>query len=134
MPPSTSKKNKLPLGIDIVEVKKAKSFYAAHGHNLASLFFPDEVRRIRRSKAPHETLALFFAAKEAVFKAMGREWMGREGFKKIHIFPGKSRTFGIRLESDFKDRFSLRLRGVFLKNRHYRVALVNVDEKKRALL
>jgi len=65
--------NGLPsnLGIDLVEIKKAKSFYDRHKENLGSFFTAREVLEIKQSKKPHVQMALCLAAKEALFKARG---------------------------------------------------------------
>ena len=69
-------------------------------------------------------MAVLLAAKEAVFKAMGKDWMGTEGFRKIHIIPAGGQSFCFRLKGDFS---KLRLRrlnlyGSFKKNRDYVIA------------
>ena len=58
-----------PLGVDLVEIKKAKSFYDRHKENLGSYFTKREILEIRRSKKPHVQMALALAVKEAMFKA-----------------------------------------------------------------
>ena len=77
------KPSRLSLGVDLVEIKKAKKFYQTHRHHLVSFFSKTEVSSIRRSKKPYERLALLLAAKEAVFKSLDLPWMGPGGFRKI---------------------------------------------------
>ena len=73
------------LGIDLVEIKKADSFYKKNKSNLASFLRKDERDALRESSRPHETLAEILAAKEAVFKSGDGRWMGPRGFKKIPV-------------------------------------------------
>ncbi len=49
------------LGVDLVELKRAKAFYLAHRDRLPAF--------IRESKRPVEALAFHLAKHEAVFKA-----------------------------------------------------------------
>lgn len=71
------------LGVDLVEIRKAKSFYRLHQKNLNSFFSAAEIRKIRASKKPHEELALLLAGKEAVFKAKDKQSMGFAGFASV---------------------------------------------------
>ena len=49
------------LGVDLVELKRAKAFYLAHRDRLPAF--------IRKSRKPVEALAFYLAKKEAMFKA-----------------------------------------------------------------
>ena len=49
------------LGVDIIELKKARAFYVAHRDRLP--------KYIRESARPVEELAFYLAKKEAAFKA-----------------------------------------------------------------
>lgn len=102
--------NGLPssLGVDLVEIKKAKSFYERHKENLSSFFTAREILEIKESKKPHVELALCLAAKEAVFKARGavktrvgmlrfrRSRLGRKTFQLSFI---KKKDYVIALAS-----------------------------------
>ena len=52
------------LGVDLIELRRAKAFYLAHRGRLPVF--------IRKSKRPVETLAFYLAKKEAAFKASGK--------------------------------------------------------------
>jgi phosphopantetheine--protein transferase-like protein len=93
----------LPLGVDIVEWKKAGAFYRAHRERLSDLLHPGELAYVETSSRPSRAFALVFSAKEAVFKALGAPWMGRTGFRDVELFPEKG--------------FTLRLRGRLKKDR-----------------
>lgn len=62
-----------PLGVDILEWKKARSFYKTHSARLAEWLSEDERRFVEKKQKPHEAFAMIFAAREAVFKALGEE-------------------------------------------------------------
>lgn len=73
------------LGVDLVEYKKAKTFYAEHKNRLGGYFDPSEMSFIQKSRRPYESLALLLAAKEAVFKSSRLSWMGPRGFRRIRV-------------------------------------------------
>ena len=52
-----------PIGVDLVELQKAKAFYETHKGHLRAFFTAGEIRKIRQSQKPHEKLALYLAAK-----------------------------------------------------------------------
>jgi phosphopantetheine--protein transferase-like protein len=90
----------LSLGIDLVEFKKAKTFYGSHQTNLRTFFTRGEINQIRRNKNPHKKLAVILAAKEAVFKAISPDgkWLG---FTDITILAGPQRDVRFRLGRRF---------------------------------
>ena len=62
-------------GIDIVEIERFRKILAGTGERFLARVFTQEEQRFclaRRDPAPH--LAARFAAKEAVFKALGTGW------------------------------------------------------------
>ena len=73
------------LGIDAVELKKARRFYRDHASRLKNFFSANEISFISKKKSKPEALALILAAKEAVFKAIGDAWMGPAGFQNIEV-------------------------------------------------
>jgi phosphopantetheine--protein transferase-like protein len=75
------------LGVDLIELKKAKSFYRACKKRLSSFFSDTEIGYIRRSKKPHESFAILLAAKEAAFKALSQPGVGIAAFRNIEILP-----------------------------------------------
>ena len=112
-----------PLGVDILERKKAGAFYRRHHGKLGELFSRGEMDFLKGSKDPQEAFAVIFAAKEAVFKALGVSWMGISGFKKIQIFPKKD--FTVRLKRRFIKHplGRIHLRVSFQKNTHHVIAI-----------
>ena len=64
------------VGIDILKTERVSRVYAKYGdHFLRRLLMPEELELFRRQKRPERFLAMRFAAKEAVVKAMGRVFM-----------------------------------------------------------
>lgn len=74
-----------PLGVDILEREKARSFYRLHKDRLSQILLPSELAYLKKVKNKTDKLAEILAAKEAVFKALGGSWMGLSGFKKIRL-------------------------------------------------
>jgi holo-[acyl-carrier protein] synthase len=60
------------IGIDVLQLERIQRVYAKHGeHFVERLLLPDEERQFRRTARPARFLAMRFAGKEAVVKAMG---------------------------------------------------------------
>lgn len=87
-----------PIGVDLVEIKKAKLFFERHRANLRSLFSKREIRYIKTNKKPYEKLALLLAAREAVFKALLKKARtpSLSAFYDIRIIPNKSLSCVVR--------------------------------------
>ena len=92
-----------PIGVDILEWKKASGFYWQHRARLAVLLHPGELAFVKKARQPTQAFAQVFSAKEAVFKAIGASWLGVSGFKNIEILPKKS--FSFRLKGALKKNF-----------------------------
>ena len=109
------------LGVDLVEIKKAESFYRRHAGKLDSFFNSKEISFMKRRSC--ERLAMLLAAKEAVFKWTGLPWMGPANFKNVRILPGK-RKMSFRLTGALavKDPAARSAQLSFFKNKHYVIA------------
>ena len=60
------------VGIDVLQARRMKDSYARFGsHLLDRLLLPEERLQFERTKRPDRFLAMHFAAKEAIVKAMG---------------------------------------------------------------
>jgi len=60
------------LGTDVVQVSRIEAAWQKHGETFARrILMPEEMERFRRSKNPVRFLAMAFAAKEAIVKALG---------------------------------------------------------------
>ncbi len=80
----------LGTGIDIIEIARIKKAVERWGDNfLAHVFNPEEIEYSRRHKNPYQHYAVRFAAKEAVFKAVGDLNMGWKDLTITHDSDGK---------------------------------------------
>ena len=60
------------IGTDVVQLARVEEVYARHGeHFVQRLLLPEEEAAFRRYKRPVRFLAMRFAAKEAIVKALG---------------------------------------------------------------
>ncbi|HET6232437.1 MAG TPA: holo-ACP synthase [Longimicrobiaceae bacterium] len=67
------------IGADLASISRVAAMMERRGERaLARLFTPAEARRCHASRHPPESFAARFAAKEALFKALGTGW-GRGG-------------------------------------------------------
>ena len=72
------------IGTDIVENIRIKEALDAHGDHFAEkILTGSEMLEFKKSKKPVSSLAKYFAAKEAVVKAMGTGF--KEGITHYHI-------------------------------------------------
>ena len=79
------------VGIDLVSIPRMRKFVQTHGKKAAELLDSSSSSRSLSVKR----LARLFAAKEAVFKALGRSWMGIEGFRDIQVQGSTARSFSV---------------------------------------
>lgn len=74
------------IGIDLVSVPRVRKILKHHrAKTLKRLLTPSERKHFSRKSLSPAAFAKLFAAKEAFFKAVGRSWMGLEGFGAIEI-------------------------------------------------
>jgi len=60
------------IGVDVLEAKRMQASYARFGaHLLERLLLPQERAQFERTRRPERFLAMRFAAKEAIVKALG---------------------------------------------------------------
>lgn len=60
------------IGIDVLEARRIQEAYARYGERFAErLLMPEERIQLARTRRPERFLAMRFAAKEAIVKAMG---------------------------------------------------------------
>lgn len=60
------------IGVDVVEVARITAAYARHGEQFARrILMPEELAAYARTRRPERFLAMRFAGKEAVAKALG---------------------------------------------------------------
>jgi holo-[acyl-carrier protein] synthase len=79
------------IGIDLVEVGRMEALIGRHPERaLGRLFTPAEAAYCRGSRRPAESFAARFAAKEAVFKALGTGWGGGAAWQEIEVSKGSA--------------------------------------------
>lgn len=61
------------LGVDIIEVKRIRNLARKNKRFLSRIFTPGEINYCRKKINPWQHLAVRFAAKEAVWKALGKQ-------------------------------------------------------------
>lgn len=71
-----------------------QKFVKLHGKKAAALLDPS-YKSNSNKKISAKRLARYFAAKEAVFKALGRSWMGMEGFRAIKVKGSPGQGFSV---------------------------------------
>lgn len=77
-------------GIDIIEISRIKKAIERWGDDfLKHIFNPQEIEYSNRQKNPYQHYAVRFAAKEAVFKAVGDRRMGWKDVTITHDSDGK---------------------------------------------
>ena len=109
-----------PLGVDILEWKKAGAFFRSHEGKLGEILSPHEIAFIRSSPDHPRAFAMIFSAKEAAFKALGAPFLGLSGFRDIRVSPKKD--FSVRFSGPFKKKSAKDLRVSFKKTRHHVIA------------
>jgi holo-[acyl-carrier protein] synthase len=92
-------------GIDLVEISRIVSAVEKHGDRfLKRLFSPEELDYCLGKAAQNQHLAGRFAAKEAVFKALGTGWAEGVSWLGVEILPGKAGAPQIKLSGPAKER------------------------------
>jgi holo-[acyl-carrier protein] synthase len=88
----------LGIGTDLVEIARVQQLVERWGERaLRRLFTSAEVERCGKSRAPAESLAARFAAKEAFFKAIGTGWGRGVEWKEIEVISTASGAPELRL-------------------------------------
>jgi len=75
----------LRVGIDLVEVKKIRETLEQREALQESVFTSDELSYASQQKNPYNSLAALFAAKEAVFKALGTGLSGEMDWREVEV-------------------------------------------------
>ncbi len=119
----------LGIGTDIIEIERVKSAIDRWGDNfLKHVFNPKEIEYARKQKFPAQHFAARFAAKEAVFKAVGND--PTIGWKDILILNNK---FGAPECTFKKNGFKHKILISISHTKNYAVACAIItSEKKRS--
>ena len=91
------------IGTDLVEVARIKAFAQKPGA-LERIFSPEEIAYCLSRKNKYEHLAVRFAAKEAVFKALPFDGIA---FKKITVVNLESGRPQVRVQDKRADRLTI---------------------------
>jgi holo-[acyl-carrier protein] synthase len=76
----------LGLGVDLVEVARFERECSRHGSGfLQEILLPSELESCWRDRRPHAALSARFAAKEALFKALGTGRSGRLSWLDLEV-------------------------------------------------
>jgi holo-[acyl-carrier protein] synthase len=73
------------LGCDLLDVARVEQRLREDSGLAASLFTPLEIRYCESQHRPAQHYAARFAAKEALFKALGTGWQGGLSWREIEI-------------------------------------------------
>ena len=110
-------------GIDIIEIDRIKSSITKFGDNFVKHIFTDvEIAYVKKYKNPYQHYAVRFAAKEAIYKALGNS---KIFWKDIVIYNDKDgRPFCriLKLKTKYKIHISLS------HSRHYAAASAIIEK------
>jgi len=88
----------LGTGLDLVEVARIADLAERHGERFLKRVFTDaELEYCLPRAARNVHLAGRFAAKEAVFKALGTGWSETVSWKQVEVLPGESGAPEVKL-------------------------------------
>ncbi len=101
----------------MIETKKAKALFKNYRDSLSDFLTPNEISHLEKSPKPETLFAVMLAAKEAVFKARRRSWMGLSGFQEIETYFPSVDKGQVRLSGESKNAFEF----YYLQDRRYTV-------------
>ena len=97
----------LGTGLDLVEVERISAAAERHGERfLNRVFTPGELAYCLPRAARGQHLAGRFAAKEAVFKALGTGWGGGVAWKHVEVCTAESGAPEVRLSGGAAERLA----------------------------
>lgn len=73
------------VGIDIIEIKRIERLFSANEGFLKKIYTENEVAYCNGRKNKYQHFAARFAAKEAMFKALGTGWAGTMKWNDIEL-------------------------------------------------
>jgi holo-[acyl-carrier protein] synthase len=95
----------LGTGLDIVDVARIAELAARHGERFLNRVYTEAELGYCRPKASCSLhLAGRFAAKEAVFKALGTGWSGGVGWKNVEVVPDAAGAPAVKLSGGAQAR------------------------------
>lgn len=112
-------------GVDIIEVRRIKSAIDKYGCSFLERIFTDkELQNARSHNNRYQHLAGRFAAKEAVFKALGKAGLS---FKDVQILNDREGKPFCSLANSYKDKFEVYISISHIKN--YAVASAIITQE-----
>ena len=82
------------VGVDVVDISRVQAFVQNHSKSACARILTSQEKKVwRQKKYSARIYSKFFAAKEAFFKALGRSWMGLDGFQTMDILLLKGNRF-----------------------------------------
>lgn len=87
-------------GVDQVEVRRIRSLFADHRERLSRIFTEGELVYCRGRREMFQRLAAIFAAKEAVFKAIGTGLRGKMRWTDVEVVRDARGCPAIRLSGE----------------------------------
>jgi holo-[acyl-carrier protein] synthase len=92
-------------GIDLIEVKRIKAAIERYGNRLLSrVFTAREIEYCNQKRFPYQSYAARFAAKEAVFKALGQGWRLGMKWREIEVLNNSQGQPYIFLQGRVRDQ------------------------------
>jgi len=85
------------IGVDIVDVDRIQDIAERHKGFVEKIFAPEEIKYCQSYSNPFPHYAARFAAKEAVFKALGSGWSRGLKWSEIRVVSGVDRKPAIQL-------------------------------------
>ena len=85
------------IGVDLIENRRIKRELALGGWRSDDVFTADEIKLCRHSRNPELRYAAWFAAKEAVLKALGTRVQDLGMFREVEVHPCSSCEYEILL-------------------------------------
>jgi len=79
------------IGVDRIAIHRIEEAYARHGEHFIQRIYTDSEFIAAQQKGVHRRLAMFFAAKEAVSKALGTGFIGfsMRDIEVVYLLSGK---------------------------------------------
>jgi len=112
-------------GVDIIEVRRIKNAIDKYGRSFLERIFTDkELQNAEGHNNRYQHLAGRFAAKEAVFKALGKAGLNFKDVEIINDFQGKPYC---SLINSYKDKFRVYISISHIKN--YAVASAIITQE-----
>lgn len=114
---------KIQTGVDIVEIERIRKVIRGNGRFLTRVFTPEEIRYCAGRKASWQHYAVRFAAKEAVWKALGVRGLSHRDIGIKHAPDGKPEVVLPKKFSKISNKLSISLS----HSDHYAVAVAVVS-------